>query len=216
MGCGRCESLEYYQRHNCEAYGVETDRNVSKIAEHFGFNVKIGLFAPENYEREFFDYVTLDTVLEHVIQPHDLFRGVHQILKPGGKMIFNYPSEKSIGRFCFGKRWLHWHSPYHIHFFSKKSITKLASDNGFGIQMNKSITDSIWLLWQWAHLFIHGRKGVASTLWKSDGYFDSSTNKRWDIRLYLLLKLMRPHAFLTRFADLCGLGDNQLCIFVKK
>ena len=215
IGCGRCESLEYYQRHGCEAHGMETDRNAEKIAKHFGFNVKIGLFNPECFEENYFDAVTLDMVIEHILNPHDILQGVRKILKPGGKLIFNYPTEASLGRYFFGKRWLHWHTPYHVQFFSKQSVRRLAEKNGFEIVLNKSMTESHWLLLQWVMLFVHGRRGMASPLWKTDGYFDASTAKRWDVRFYLLLKKLRPHAFLTRLADFLGVGDNRICILVK-
>src|SRR5574337_130670 len=39
IGCGFGESLGYYEKRGCEAYGVEADENIRRIAGRFGFKV---------------------------------------------------------------------------------------------------------------------------------------------------------------------------------
>jgi len=43
---------------------------------------------------DFFDYVTMLAVLEHLEHPGQVFREVHRVLTPGGKFIFTTPKAK--------------------------------------------------------------------------------------------------------------------------
>ncbi len=46
-----------------------------------------------NFPNDFFDYVTMLAVIEHLPHPGTAFREVHRILKPGGKFIFTTPKK---------------------------------------------------------------------------------------------------------------------------
>ena len=98
IGCGYCETLGYHKARGCEVWGCEADENVRKIANKFGFNVHIGLFDPSQYEPESFDYVTMDQVLEHLVDPLKTLREINGILKPGGKFIAAVPNLSALGR----------------------------------------------------------------------------------------------------------------------
>ncbi|HEX9022568.1 MAG TPA: methyltransferase domain-containing protein, partial [Geobacteraceae bacterium] len=69
IGCGFGETLGYHRSRGCEVYGVEADENIRRVAERFGYNVCVGLFDPADYAPDYFDYVTMDQVLEHVTDP---------------------------------------------------------------------------------------------------------------------------------------------------
>ena len=79
IGCGSCETLGYHKARGCEAYGVEADENARKIADRYGFHLHVGLFDPSLYEPEFFDYVTMDEVFEHVVDPLQTLKAVATI-----------------------------------------------------------------------------------------------------------------------------------------
>jgi ubiquinone/menaquinone biosynthesis C-methylase UbiE len=44
-----------------------------------------------DFADNFFDYVTMLAVLEHLERPAHVFREVHRVLNPGGKFIFTTP-----------------------------------------------------------------------------------------------------------------------------
>ncbi len=44
-----------------------------------------------SFEDNFFDYVTMLAVLEHMKHPAQVFLEVHRVLKPCGKFIFTTP-----------------------------------------------------------------------------------------------------------------------------
>ena len=218
IGCGFCESLGYHQARGCEVYGVEADENAKKIADRYGFNVHIGLFDPSLYEPEFFDYVTMDEVFEHIIHPLKTLREVNSILKPGGMFVANAPNPNSPGRLIFGTRWASLHLPYHRHFYSRKSIDILAQESGFHVHKMKSATISSQLLNLWAFYFCAGKPGqkAQEAVQRCGIHLSADVQKQWHVQFYTFLKKTRLLSLPMRLADLCGIGDWNIIILQKK
>jgi len=213
IGCGFGETLAYHALRGCDAYGVEVDENIKRVAERFAFKVHVGPFTPEIYEPGFFDYVTMDQVLEHVFDPLETLRGVMRILKPGGQAIISTPNSNGWGAFFFGKQWINWHTPYHLHHFSAQSIKLAAQKAGLTLEQVKTITSSEWLHYQWIHLMLFPKIGKQSVFW-------STTSKKQFHEKVLLKILSTTHQtkinhLISRFFDLIGFGDNYL-FFLKK
>jgi SAM-dependent methyltransferase len=217
IGCGFGQTLGYHQGRGCQVYGVEADENIRKVSDRYGFNVHVGLFDGNMYEENFFDYVTMDQVLEH---DQDLIRdlsGIHKILKSGGRLILSTPNAFGWGTRIFKRKWMNWHIPYHNNFVSKKSIGVLADEIGFEIESVKTITSSFWLFLQLCHIAYPSRKGSKSILW------DKKQRKNLFLKpgVFVLLPCFILHkigvlAVITRIMDACAMGDNYLIIFQKK
>ena len=218
IGCGCCETLGYHQARGCDAYGVEADENTRKIAERHGFNVEIGLFDPKKYEPESFDYVTMDHVLEHIVDPLKTLQEVHSTLKSGGKFIATVPNPKALSRFFFGRYWNAWHLPFHRHFYSRRSVEILAENAGYNVATMKSATESVALLITWARLFTLGKKGQKTSMPSQNvsEKFVPEMRKRFDVRLFLFLRKIRFLCLSMRIADMFGIGDRNLIILEKK
>jgi SAM-dependent methyltransferase len=216
IGCGFCEPLGYHKNRGCEVYGVEADENAKKIADRYGFNIEIGLFDPKKYEPNFFDYVTMDQVLEHVVAPLKTLQEINSVLKPGGRFIASVPNISALGKYFFGSRWLCWHFPYHRHFFTRKSFSLLAEQSGFVIETMRSATLSKFLLDNWAFIFVGGSKGKkAAPVFQTLARFDAQSRKRWEAVLYSLLAKTRLLSPAMRLADLFGIGCWNLVILRK-
>ena len=217
IGCGYCETLGYHKARGCEAYGVETDENVREIADRYGFNVHIGLFDPSQYEPEYFNYVTMDCVLEHLVDPLTTLREIHGVLKQEGKLVASVPNPSAFGRYFFGRYWHQWHFPYHRHFYTRKSLSLLAEQSGFAVETLRSATKSQHLIANWAFFFCAGRKkSKASPVFQTWGKFGAQHKKRFDVALYLFLEETRLLSLPMRIADLFGAGDHNLIILRKK
>lgn len=213
IGCGLCEALGYHHARGCEAFGCESDQNVKKVADAFGFKVKIGTFEPGNYEKNFFDYVTLDQVMEHVESPRKTLCGIAQVLKSeSGRIVITTPNRGGWGRFLFRRYWIHWHAPYHLHFFSKQSILKAATSAGLSVETAKTVTNSDWLLFQLLHLVTLPKKGMVSKLWSGKGIY--SLPQKLIIKFFYLIHQIKILNVITRFFDALGCGD--CFVFVLK
>ena len=217
IGCGYCETLGYHKARGCEVWGCEADENARRIADRYGFNVHVGLFDSAQYESKYFDYVTMDHVLEHIVDPLKTLREVHSVLKPGGKFIASVPNLTAFGRYFFGRYWLQWHLPYHRHFFTRRSISILAGQSGFVVETMRSATRSQSLLANWSFRFCAGTKGKkAASVFQTLGRFDTSHKKRWDVALYLWLEKVRLFSIPMRIADWFGAGDWNLIVLKRR
>ncbi|WP_428419980.1 class I SAM-dependent methyltransferase [Methylibium sp.] len=210
IGCGFGETLGYHIARGCDAHGVEADRNILRVAERHGLNVQVGLFDPGRYAPASFDVVTLDQVIEHVSDPLGVLRGIHQVLKPGGTLILSTPNADGWGARVFGRRWIHWHAPYHQQFFSRRSMREAAAKSGLELKQTKTVTQSAWLDFQWGHLVTFPAPGQPSAYWSSR--LKRTIGQRVALRLFRWIDRTGVNNLITRAFDKLRLGDNIVYI----
>lgn len=224
IGCGVGEGFNYHIARGCDVYGIEANEKARSIIEKSGYKIHIGLFDPHLYEPGFFDYVTMDQVLEHMVNPLVTIQGISRLLKPQGKLIITTPNAKGWGAKIFRKRWIHWHAPYHLHFFSRQSIEYLAYQAGFEIISYLTVTHSAWLNMQWMHLLTYPRKSKPSVFWAKHLVRVNKLSENYMLSgiINMLLSIIsffdkwRINDLVTRFFDMVHLGDNQVFILRKK
>jgi SAM-dependent methyltransferase len=193
--------------------GVEADKNVQAVAERYGLDIRVGIFDPKNFIPASFDFVTLDQVAEHVTDPQRLFRDVAHVLKSGGTLVVTTPNAKSAGAFLFGKRWLNWHAPYHLQFYTRQSLELLAANAGFRIVKRKVVTASEWQYYQWRHLLSFPKPGEKSDFWAPNP--DSHALPKFYERLLTFARKFRLQQWLSRLLDALQVGDGNLFILRK-
>lgn len=213
IGCGLGETLGYHKARGCDVYGVEADANIRRVADRFGFKVHVGLFDPGLYEEKFFDYVTMDQVVEHTTDPIEVLKGLEKVLKPGGYAVLSMPNSNGWGAWVFGKKWISWHTPYHIQHFSPESMRIAAEKAGMKFEECKIITSSEWLNYQWLHLLTYPKEGEPSTFWAAHGKL--TRIQALIYRFIYLFKKTRINSLITRLFDGLNLGDNFIFILRK-
>jgi len=213
VGCGFGESLGYHRNRGCQVQGVEADANILRVAERHGLDVKVGLFDAANYAPASFDVVTLDQVIEHVADPLVVLRGVCQVLKPGGMLVLSTPNANGLGAWLFGRLWIHWHTPYHVQFFSTASMRQALGQAGLHVESVRTVTNSAWLGFQWCHLVAPGGPGVPSAFWSTQ--MPRNTGQKLLLGLAAVAGRLGLNALLTRLADALGRGDNFVFVIRK-
>ena len=213
IGCGFGESLGFYRSRGCEAYGVEADENIRRVADKFDYNVFVGLFDPGEYKAGYFDYVTMSQVIEHVTDPVQTLKGIACVLKPGGTAILSTPNADGLGVKLFGKYWINWHAPYHLQFFTLRSMQLAAEEAGLILDKVDTVTPSAWLHFQWIHLMTYPVNGMPSSFWTGSGNW--SFMQKAILKILTLVHRCKINHFLTRLGDTFGLGDNRL-YFLRK
>lgn len=213
IGCGVGAALAYHQGRGCEAVGIEADANVQPIAKRFGLDIRQGVFDGSQFDSDYFDYVTLDQVAEHVTDPHALMRGVARVLKRGGKAIITTPNPASLGARLFQRKWLNWHVPYHIQFYSPKSLELLSERAGMKLVRIRTLTQSAWQLYQWYHVQGFGQPGERHIFWSSGS--PPPPRSRKERLLVKLLTRFQFHRWISRALDALGQGDNYVVILEK-
>lgn len=215
IGCGFGRSLRYHKARGCTAYGVEADKNVAAVAKQLDLDITIGVFDPSSFPSESFDFVTLDQVLEHVIDPKITLEGVSRVLSPTGKVIITVPNSNGCGARFFGKKWVHWHAPYHLQHYSVSSMSALAALTGFKVEKIHTITNSSWMDYQWRHWLWYPSQGEKSVFWSNHGSNDLSWFVQVMIFVVRVARFSGLNSLLTRVIDLVGKGDNHVFILSK-
>ena len=218
IGCGFGETLGYHAARGCDVYGVEADENIRRVADKFGYKVHVGLFDAGLYEADSFDYVTMDQVFEHVVDPLEVLEGIARILKPGGVVVISFPNAKGWGARVFGRRWINWHAPYHVQFYSNSSLEQLANRAGLKIVENRTITPSSWLHFQWLHLITYPKPGESSKFWAGSACgnpVDFTPMQRLLIKFAGFVHSVKLNHLATRLFDSLGIGDNRVVLLRK-
>ena len=86
------------------------------------------------YPKEYFDIITINHVLEHVLEPIKIIKEMYRILRKNGKLIIGVPNYRSLAFFLFGKSWYQLDIPRHLHNFSDKILVKKLQEEGFKIK----------------------------------------------------------------------------------
>jgi 2-polyprenyl-3-methyl-5-hydroxy-6-metoxy-1,4-benzoquinol methylase len=213
VGCGFGQSLGYHEARGCDVFGVEADENIRRVADKFGFRVHVGLFDDSIYKGEFFDYVTMDQVIEHVTDPVATLRGVARILKPGGTAVLSTPNASGWGARCFGRRWINWHAPYHLQFFTPRSMKMAGENAGLVVKRTMTVTSSEWLNFQWLHLLTYPLEGKPSVFWASRGTWNFM--QRLVRNVLTMVHSCKIDHVITRVFDALDVGDNRI-FFLRK
>ncbi|MBL8447866.1 MAG: class I SAM-dependent methyltransferase [Zoogloeaceae bacterium] len=215
VGCGFGHSLGFHQARGCEAYGIEADENAQRVAQAHGLRITHGLFDGSGYATEFFDVITFDQVAEHLVDPVATIRATRKLLKADGKLILSFPNAQGWGAWLFGRHWINWHTPYHLHFFSRRSIGVLAEKAGLYVELERTLTHSDWLRYQWMHLVNFPSEGNSSVFWKPQPGATSGRSIWWERGIRALHKI-GLNAMLTRLFDAIGKGDNRIVVMRRR
>jgi SAM-dependent methyltransferase len=210
IGCGLGCGIAYHRDRGCEAVGIEADLNVQPVAKRYGLDIHPGVFDGSQFEPGSFDYVTVEQVAEHVADPHALFAGIARILKPGGHAIITTPNPRSLGARIYGRRWLHWHVPYHLQFYTSHSLGLVARESGLTVSTSITLTASDWQYYQWRHAVEFPRPGEKSSFWSF-----MQPPRTLLFRLIGLAYRLRLHRWISRALDGLGLGDNHVFVLRK-
>jgi 2-polyprenyl-3-methyl-5-hydroxy-6-metoxy-1,4-benzoquinol methylase len=133
IGCAAGFFLSATQKRGFKSYGIEISKEGSNFAkEKFGINILADdlLNLSREYE-EYFDFISMFHVLEHLNDPNMYLKKIYRILKPGGHLIIEVPNIKSIDRFFSINLIRTLQPPQHLYVFDYNNLSKILKENGF-------------------------------------------------------------------------------------
>jgi 2-polyprenyl-3-methyl-5-hydroxy-6-metoxy-1,4-benzoquinol methylase len=216
-GCGSGHALVELQRMGAEAYGLETDSNVRRIADDLGLRVYMGHIEDMPFQGVQFDLITLNQVIEHATDPSRLLKSLAVRLAPGGRFAIAMPNTDSVYRRWFGRRWINWHVPYHLHHFTMQSARRFFERQGWSVLECRTVTPNLWTILQLRAAGEHPSEGVKTALWTGEAQQESGGNARVSriVRVLVWFATRAPRwlrlptiATLNRTIDVCGFGDS--------
>lgn len=133
VGCAAGFFLEA-AKENFEVQGVELSEYSSRYArDALGHCVHTGTLASAGLAAESFDVAVLWDVIEHVTDPRTTLAEVRRVLKPGGVLALSTGDIGSLKARCNLKGWGLMAPPWHLYYYSKRTIRRLLADVGFEV-----------------------------------------------------------------------------------
>lgn len=107
VGCGLGLGLAYAHRIGCELFATEYDSGALDFVKiHFPVKTFQGDIQGANYPDNFFDFIHISHVIEHVLEPRAYILEMKRILKPGGFLAIGTPNMSS--RLYTFHRWVNF------------------------------------------------------------------------------------------------------------
>ena len=113
-----------------ESVEIQIFKEADEISRAKDIPVKKGDLKDVDIDEASMDVVTLWHTLEH-IQDLSVLNKISSVLKKNAVLIISVPNIESFQSRIFGKKWLHYNEPYHLHHFSPKSLALLLEKSGF-------------------------------------------------------------------------------------
>jgi len=140
IGCATGNFMWAARERGWEVRGIELIESAARIAqERYGLNVEIGSLETVEWPDACFNIITLWDVLEHLPDPKGALKHCHNLLVPGGLLIFSIPNLKSFDRYLFHRVWIGWDAPRHFNMFSEITIKRLFELTGFELLEQKCL-----------------------------------------------------------------------------
>jgi SAM-dependent methyltransferase len=133
VGCGGGVFMFSFLQHysGWSVCGIEPTLSFAELARRrLGVPVVAESYKPQSFSGVKFDLVTLNQVLEHVVDPVGFLRSIASDVAPGGAVYVEVPDVSDIGYLPPDHDRFH---QQHLWIFSKDSLSKLAKKAGYEI-----------------------------------------------------------------------------------
>lgn len=151
VGFGAGAFLLAAKEQSWRTYGIEVSRLAIEQARNNGLGEVVHAdFLEAPFERAYFDVIVMSELIEHVPDPHAYVRQAQRLLAPGGLLYLTTPHGRGISGRLLKETWSVCCPPEHLHLFSKRSMRRCLTENGFGAIRIESRTVHPHELVQWA------------------------------------------------------------------
>ncbi len=164
-GSGAGQSLVELARLGAEAYGIDADPNVRQIVDALRLRIHIGTIDDDPFPGVSFDLIVLNQVLEHIRQPDRLLSSLAAQLRTVGRIVLSFPNSASVYCRRFGRDWINWHVPYHLHHFNPRSTRLFFARHGWRVVSMRTITPNLWTVLQLRAAVERTRMGAPNPMW---------------------------------------------------
>lgn len=134
VGAGDCRHFDALKPYcSLEFSGVEIKPEIAEKARARGYDVETGTLEEMDLARHLgrYDIVSMNHVIEHVLDPREMARRAFAILKPGGRALGQLPARDCWEESLAGRCWGGYHFPRHLQAFSYGGLARCLTEAGF-------------------------------------------------------------------------------------
>ena len=210
IGSGVGYSLIRIEALGGEAWGLDPDDNARKIAKKLKLNFHHGFIDNCPFDKKSFDLITASQVLEHIPDPLKFLKITREFLKPGGRILLSFPNTGALYQKIWRKMWLHWHVPYHLNHFNKKSFKTLVNQSGLKIVKIETVTPILWTILQIKSWLNNTKEGERDGMWdgKPIKVRDEPKRSLSQILVVRTLPIIERLFGINRLIDWLGIGES--------
>lgn len=122
-----------------QVVGIELNQRAAAYArERLGLEMICAELSQAQLPAGHFDAVTLWDVIEHTFDPAQTLAEVWQQLAEGGIVALTIPSWESLDRRLFGRYWVGYDAPRHLHVFPGPVMEEMLREAGFVVVANRT------------------------------------------------------------------------------
>lgn len=134
IGCATGYMAQELQKKKCKTWGIDIDENAVNKAKHYlekGYIASIDDINTLGLKKNFFDYILLQDVLEHIVDGEAALECLKKYLKKDGKILISTPNIAHItprlnllcGKFDYTDTGVM--DKTHVHFYTRNSLVEL-------------------------------------------------------------------------------------------
>lgn len=158
VGCSFGSSAKLAIERSALWTGIEIDSKCCDYLKTEGLNYYKGTIEQfSEISKEKFDTIMFSQVFEHIYNPLAALRAAKTLLTNGGRIVVCMPNFGSRYRIKYGELWLHWHVPYHVGQWSRKSLNVACEKTGLRIHRFSTVTFFAW--WRVQRAFKSAKQG---------------------------------------------------------
>lgn len=151
IGFGRGAFLIGAYKQGWECYGIEPNGALCQYVRQILPSAEItnGFVEDFEYPENFFSFINMSHVLEHLHDPVCVLKKINRWLSPEGVLRIKIPCMSSLEIKLFGSYWPGWELPRHLYHFDSDSLKRILKVSGFkvvGIHYEANINNWIWSL----------------------------------------------------------------------
>jgi SAM-dependent methyltransferase len=122
-----------------QVLGIELSEQAASYArERFGLEMICTELSQADLPNNHFDLITLWDVIEHTFDPAAVLSQVYEQLDQAGIVALTIPSWESLDRRLFGRYWVGFDAPRHLHVFTQRVIEEMLKQAGFTVEENRT------------------------------------------------------------------------------
>jgi 2-polyprenyl-3-methyl-5-hydroxy-6-metoxy-1,4-benzoquinol methylase len=155
VGCGSGLFLSAMRQLGWEVWGLEPDPAAAEVVRRRGFPVVQAAVEEAELPAEGFDAVTMNHVIEHVIDPVAALVRCAQATRPGGSVVLTTPNWDSLLHQRFKASWRGLEPPRHLWIFTPGSLAACAERAGLAVKLVRTSARSASWIWQESRQIAH-------------------------------------------------------------